>query len=109
MEAAPHPISPELRRLIRRIEKLINDGLTGLDLVMCWFLRWIQPLQHHARLLHEYTEDVEDDLRVTKYNLPADVVDSRLKKLTKLKAKEKTHGWNITMDMYTKGSCPSVR
>jgi hypothetical protein len=34
-------------------------------------------------------EDVEDDLRVTKYNLPTDVIDSHLKKLTKLKMKEK--------------------
>jgi hypothetical protein len=76
---------------------------------MCWFVKRIQSLQHHDRLLHEYTEDVEDDLRVTKYNLPADVIDSRLKKLTKLKTKEKEHGWNTTLDMYTKGACPKVR
>jgi hypothetical protein len=34
-EAAPHPLSPELRRLCRRIEKLMVDGLSGLDLVFC--------------------------------------------------------------------------
>jgi hypothetical protein len=107
-EAAPHPVTPELRRLIRRIEKLILDGLTGLDLVMCWFVRRIQPLQDHAHLLHEYTEDMADDLRVSKYDLPVSVIDSRLKKLTKLKAEEKDHGWNTTLDMYTKGTCPSV-
>jgi hypothetical protein len=109
-EVAPHPISPELHRLIRQIEKLIQDGLTGLDLVICWLARRIQPLQHHDRLLHEYTEDVDDDLRVCKVNLPASILDTRLKKLTKLKTNEsKEYGWNPTLEMYTKGSCPPVR
>jgi hypothetical protein len=108
-EAAPHPILTELRRLIRRIEKLMADGLSGLDLVYCWLSRRIQPLQHHDRLLHEYSESMDDDLRITNVNLPASILDARLKKLTKLKTKaEKEHGWNPTLEMYTQGSCPSV-
>jgi hypothetical protein len=67
-------------------------------------------LQHHDRLLQEYSESVDNDLRITNVNLPASILDARLKKLTKLKTKaEKEHGWNPTLEMYTKGSCPSVR
>jgi hypothetical protein len=97
-EPAPHPLMPELRHLIRRIEKLITNQLTGLDLVMSWFTRRIQPLQHHAHLLHQYTEDQEDDLRVTKDSLPGDTLEFRLKKITKLKAKQKLFGLNICLD-----------
>jgi hypothetical protein len=32
-----------------------------------------------------------------------------LKKITRLKVKERSYGWNIHLDMYTKGSCPKVR
>ena len=35
----------------RRIEKLMDMGLTGVDLVLCWLTRRIQPLQHRTRLM----------------------------------------------------------
>jgi hypothetical protein len=41
----PHPLSPLSRRLARRIEKLMERGLKGLDLVYCWITMRIQPLR----------------------------------------------------------------
>jgi hypothetical protein len=52
---------------------------------------------------------MDDDLRITKLNLLTSILDTRLKRLTKLQTKaEKEHGWNPSFEMYTKGSCPSV-
>jgi hypothetical protein len=108
-EAAPHPLSPELIRLRRRIEKLMEKGLTGFDLVYCWFVNRIQPLQHHERLMHEYSENVDDDLRVSKTDLPPCIFDSHIKLMTKLRTEEdKERGWVPSLEMYTQGKCPSV-
>jgi hypothetical protein len=41
--------------LARRIAKLTQDGLKGIDTINCWISRWIQPLQYCDRLMHEYT------------------------------------------------------
>jgi hypothetical protein len=90
-----------------RIEKLIDNHLKGPDLVLCWFVRRIQPLQHHDRLLHEYSKEQSNNLWVTKDNLPSDALDYRLKKMMKLH--DKKHDWDFCLDMYTKGSCPKVR
>jgi hypothetical protein len=38
----------------------MEKGLTGFDLVYCWFVSQIQPLQHHECLLHEYSENMDD-------------------------------------------------
>src|SRR5215216_801303 len=38
------PSDLDASRAIRRIEWLVEMGLTGLDLAMCWFIRRIQPL-----------------------------------------------------------------
>jgi hypothetical protein len=84
----------------------MDHKLKGLDLVLCWFVRRIQPLQRHDRLLHEYSEDWADSLWVTKDNLPTDALEFRLKKMVRLR--DKNHGWNFSLDMCTKGKCPKV-
>ena len=43
----------------RRIEKLMDMGLTGVDLVLCWLTRRIQPLQHRTRLMCQYDRQQE--------------------------------------------------
>jgi hypothetical protein len=49
---APHPLSATSLCLKRLIEKLIELGLKGLDLMLCWLSRRIQPLQDRDHLLH---------------------------------------------------------
>ena len=102
----------------RRIEKLIDLGLTGMDTVLCWFLRRIQPLQHHDRLLHEFVEtNRKDSLRTCEDNLTTNAIVARMKKMVKVvaedpKAKEKgkaaakdktNEDFTISLDMFTGG------
>jgi hypothetical protein len=47
--------TPYVKLLARRIAKLSVDGLKGIDTINFWISRRIQPLQHHDRLMHEYT------------------------------------------------------
>jgi hypothetical protein len=52
---------------------------------------------------------MEDDMRISKAPLPVPMFDSRLKSLTRLRSDEdKKHGWKVSMDMWSKGGCPSV-
>jgi hypothetical protein len=51
---------PELNKAARRISRLVHDGLTGTDLTLSWFSRWIQPLKYNTRKICEYTR--VDDL-----------------------------------------------
>jgi hypothetical protein len=95
--------------LKRRIEKLMDKGLKGLDPVLCWLSRRIQPLQDRDHLLHQYTEKTNDSMRVCMVDLPFQLLESRLKAMTKLRSKEdKKHGWNASLEMYTKGCFPLV-
>ncbi|KAK1687209.1 hypothetical protein QYE76_048057 [Lolium multiflorum] len=43
--------SPTLTRMVRRICKLTESGLSGKDLTLSWFNKRIQPLQHRNRLI----------------------------------------------------------
>jgi hypothetical protein len=74
---------PELNRAARRISRLVHDGLTGIDLTLSWFSRRIQPLKYNNRKICEYT-GVDDPLRVTRDNLPADSLKRRIKTLVKV-------------------------
>jgi hypothetical protein len=52
-------------------------------------------------------EKVDDGMRVCRVDLPFQLLDYRLKAMTKLRSKEdKKHGCNISLEMYTKGHCP---
>ena len=62
----PVEVLPEDLNLIkRRITKLTSGSpkLTGEDTILCWVTRRIQPLQHRAQLLCEYTGEVNDPQR----------------------------------------------
>jgi hypothetical protein len=102
-----HPLSPTTLRLKRRIEKLIEKGLKGLDLLMCWLSRRIQPLQDRNHLLHEYTELTDENMWVYKVDLPFQLLEAYLKAMMKFRtSNDKKFGCIISLDMYTKGKCP---
>ena len=73
---------------------------------MCWFIRRIQPLQHHVKFMHEYTSDRTDTLRISVDNFSSDSVKLRLMDIVKVK--DKNRGFTITYDMYVDGKCPKV-
>ena len=102
----PFPLTSTLLAAIRRIEWFVETGLTGLDLAMCWFIRRIQPLQHHAKLMHEYTSDRRDSLRISVDNFSSDSIKLCLKDIVKVK--DKKCGFAITYDMFVDGKCPKV-
>ncbi|KAK1664996.1 hypothetical protein QYE76_053155 [Lolium multiflorum] len=74
---------PEMNKAARRISRLVHYGLTGIDLTLSWFSRRIQPLGYNTRKICEYT-GVDDPLRVTRDNLPADSLKRRIKTLVKV-------------------------
>src|SRR4051812_6752753 len=100
------PSDLDASRAIRQIEWFVETGLTGLDLAMCWFIRRIQPLQHCAKYMHEYTSDRRDSLRISVDNFSSDSVKLRLKDIVKVK--DKKRGFTITYDMFVDGKCPKV-
>ena len=97
---------PELNKAARRISRLVHDGLTGTDLTLSWFSRRIQPLKYNSRKICEYT-GVDDPLRVTRDNLPADSLKRRIKTLVKVTRGQPVP--EIVMDIRTNNDCPPVR
>jgi hypothetical protein len=95
----------ELDMMARRISKLVHDGLTGMDLLLRWLTRQIQPLKFNKRLICEYS-GVEDLLRATKDNLPSYSLNKRIQTLLKI-----TRGQvvpDIAKDIYVNSTCPLV-
>ena len=82
------------------------DGLKGLDLVLCWMTRRIQPLQHRSKLMCQYDGTREDILRTSKDNLSSDTLNSRLKDMVRIR--DKTVGYSVSMKMFEKGKIPMV-
>src|SRR3954471_15891516 len=100
------PSDLDASRAIRRIEWFVETGLTGLDLAMSWFIRRIQPLQHRAKFMHEYTGDRRDTLRISVDNFSSDSVKLRLKDIVKVK--DNKRGFTITYYMFVDDKCPKV-
>src|SRR3954471_5309086 len=100
------PSDLDASRAIRRIEWFVETGLTSLDLAMCWFIRRIQPPQHRAKFMHEYTSDRRDSLRISVDNFSSDSIKLRLKDI--VKGKDKKRGFTITYDKYIDGKFPKV-
>ena len=94
--------SDAIRQQTRRIEKL---DLNGADTVLCWFTRRIQPLQQRSKLLCESSGKTDDDLRISRFPLPADTIQARLKLMLRGRPGAK---YSICTDMYIKGNCPKV-
>ncbi|KAK1691789.1 hypothetical protein QYE76_008486 [Lolium multiflorum] len=98
--------SPQLTRVVRRICKLTEEGLSGKDLTMSWFTKRIQPIQHRDRLMFHYTGR-DDPMRSTKDNLSADAIDKRIRLLSKIPRELHVHVCN--KDIHTNGSGTAVR
>ncbi|KAK1650231.1 hypothetical protein QYE76_068036 [Lolium multiflorum] len=96
---------PELNRAARRISKLVQDGLTGTDLTLSWFSRRIQPLKYNTKNICEYI-GVDDSLRVTRDNLPADSLKRRIKTLVKVTQGQPVP--EIVIDIKTNNECPPL-
>ena len=54
---------------IRRINGLLGNGLTGVDLTRCWISWRIIPLSRRSKLMYEYGGDPDDSLRHTPVQL----------------------------------------
>ncbi|KAK1609347.1 hypothetical protein QYE76_033020 [Lolium multiflorum] len=93
--------SPQLTRMVRRICKLTEEGLTGKDLTMSWFTKRIQPLQHRDRMMFQYTGR-DDPIRASKDNLSADAIDKRIRLLIKIPRDLHVHVCN--KDIHTNDS-----
>ena len=50
---------------IRRINGLLGNGLTGVDLTRCWISWRIIPLSRHSKLMYEYGGGPDDSLHHT--------------------------------------------
>ena len=101
-----------LTRYAKRISHLVHNGLTGIDTVLNWFVRRIQPLQHRDRLMHLYAGST-DPMRITPGELVTKVMDERLRKLIDCSKiaklpNQKIKDFTIKVQMYEGGSCPNV-
>jgi hypothetical protein len=76
-----------------------------MDLTLSWFTRWIQTIKYNKRLICEYS-GVEDQLRVTRDNLPTDSLNKRTKMLVKITRGQPVP--EIVKDIKTNNQCPPV-
>ncbi|KAK1613650.1 hypothetical protein QYE76_019167 [Lolium multiflorum] len=95
--------TPILEKAAWRISWLVHDGLTGAQLTLSWFSRRIQPLRYYARKMCEYT-GVDDPLRVTRHDLPADSLKRRFKTLVKVGRVQPVP--ELIKDINTNSKCP---
>jgi hypothetical protein len=96
--------TPYVKLLARRIAKLTNDGLKGINTINCWISRWIQPLQHRDSLMHEYT-GANDGMRYSDQEMDPRVVEKRIRSLMKSPRKKPL---KFGMAIFENGSCPLV-
>ena len=81
------------------------DNLNGLDLVLCWAKRCIQPLQHHPRLLCQYSGK-KDVMRTKADDLSQDAIEYRMKDIVKIR--DLKHGFKVVMPMPENGKIKAV-
>jgi hypothetical protein len=93
-----------VKLITRRIAKLMQDSLKGIDTNNCWISLRIQPLQYRDRLMHEYTGG-KDGMRCSEKELDPKVVEKRIRSLMKSPWKEPL---KFGMAMFENGSCPLV-
>jgi hypothetical protein len=96
--------TPYIKLLARRIAKLSKDGLKGIDTINCWISQRIQPLQHHDRLMHEYTGE-KDGMRCLEEGLDPKVIEKRICSLMNSPRKKPL---KFGIAMFENGSCPPV-
>ena len=91
------PTDPDTIKCIRRIDQLMLEDLKGLDLVLCWIKRRIQPLQHRPKLMCQYSGKEDDVLRTMENPLPSNTLLMRMKDLVRIH--DQTYGFNVMMNM----------
>jgi hypothetical protein len=96
--------TPYIKLLARQIAKLSKDGLKGIDTINYWISRQIQPLQHHDRLIHEYT-GAKDGMRCSEEELDPKVIEKLIRSLMKSPRKKPL---KFGMAIFENGSCPLV-
>ena len=62
----PDKLTPAKRKKlvprIRRVQALLGNGLSGVDLLCCWVTWWIIPLSFRPGLMYSYTGGIDDPL-----------------------------------------------
>ena len=81
------------------------EGLKGLDLVLGWAKKRIQPLQHRSKLLCQYSGK-EDEMRTKVDDLSQDAIDHRMKDIVKIR--DKKLGFKVSMPMPENGKIIAV-
>ena len=54
---------------IKRIQALLGNGLTGVDLTRCWVAWRVIPLSRRSKLMYEYGGGPNDSLRYSSVQL----------------------------------------
>ena len=85
----------------------VNLRLSSLnweDTIICWFKRRIQPLQHRARLLCEYTDNA-DPMQTSEEDLDEELFQARLNQLIKARPNE-SRQYEESLPMFTAANPP---
>ena len=81
------------------------ENLKGLDLVLCWAKKRIQPLQHRPKLLCHYSGK-KDEMRTKEDDLSQDAIEHRMKDIVQLL--DKKYGYKVSMPMPKNGKITAV-
>ena len=71
----------EMNMLVERVVQLINQGITGMDLLEVFLSRCIQPLQARDHPMWMYSS-IEDSTRLHPEEVDEDTVEKWLKSIT---------------------------
>ena len=74
----PDKLTPAERKklvpTIRRVQALLGNGLTGVDLIRCWVAWRIIPLSRQPGLMYSYTGGTDDPLRHSSLRLTEEAI-----------------------------------
>lgn len=78
---APAESRKKLKPVFMRIKALLAHGLKAMDLTRCWVGWHIQPLSLRPRLFHQYSGQVDDEMRYSNKTLEPTELGKAMKKL----------------------------
>jgi hypothetical protein len=97
-------IYEEFHIQLRRLSKLVFDGLTGADTIHCWISWRIQPLQYRPSLMCDYSS-IDDAQCYTREELTPEEVEHRVRNIIKVGRDEEL---KLKILMFENGSCLEV-
>ena len=59
---------------IKRVQALLGNGLTGVDLIRCWIAWWVIPLSRRSGLMCNYSGGIDDPLRHSSLRLTEETI-----------------------------------